>query len=162
MLERLLELRKHITTVLVDSVKTPKADHRALLMKEKRWATAEKLIKVLAPAEKATALLSGQKYLTMSCILPVMMSLRSMADSEAASAAGEDGAVVRHICQKLSDEIATKFALDPLDLSSHQTVAAALDPRSRSLPFLDASGRSAVKAEVLYRCTSCKQTAGWS
>ncbi|XP_065177356.1 uncharacterized protein LOC135808138 [Sycon ciliatum] len=87
MLRRLLELRPHVNSVLVDTAKTPKADHRALLLKEKRWATAEQLMEVLAPSEKATRLLSGQKYLTISCVMPVVMSLHTMALADAGKAA---------------------------------------------------------------------------
>ena len=152
MLKRLLDLRIHITAVLVDQAKTPKAEHRALLLKDKRWCTAEKVARILDPAEKATALLSGQQYLTASCVLPVMMSLKSMAEAEATQAEVDGDGTVCQMCRRLSDELSSKFKLDPLELHSHLPVAAALDPRSRALPFLDADGRSALKLEVLSRC----------
>ena len=54
MLKRLLELKLHVIAVLADPALTPKAEHRALLLKEKRWSIAEDLMRILRPAEKAT------------------------------------------------------------------------------------------------------------
>ncbi|XP_065197184.1 zinc finger BED domain-containing protein 4-like [Sycon ciliatum] len=159
MLRRLLELRPHVTSVLVDTAKTPKADHRALLLKEKRWATAEQLMEVLAPSEKATRLLSGQKYLTISCVMPVVMSLHTMALADAGKAAANGEAAIAQLCHKLASELANKFHLDPVDLSRMHVSAAALDPRSRSLAFLDDAGRKAVKLELLQRCIADGQEA---
>lgn len=160
MLERLVKLRPHLTAVLADPVKTPKPEHRALLLKEKRWATAEELIDILKPAEKATRLLSGQSYLTASCILPIVMLLKNMAEASATKAQQDKESGLKQLCRKLSQEISGKFHLDPLDLSSFQVVAAALDPRSRSLPFLDADGRKAVKLDLLQLCTGSAEAEG--
>ena len=78
MLKRLLELKLHIIAVLADPALTPKAEHRALSLKEKRWSIAEELMKILQPAEKATALLSGQQYLTVFvCVASCNVSLWS-------------------------------------------------------------------------------------
>ena len=60
-----------VSAVLTDPVLTPKSDHRALLLKEKRWALAEELVSALRPYEKATSVLSGQQYLIMSSVLPI-------------------------------------------------------------------------------------------
>lgn len=43
--------------------------------KDKMWTLADDLVRVLQPAERTTALLSGQSYVTSACVLPIISSL---------------------------------------------------------------------------------------
>ena len=153
MLKRLLDLKVPITSVLVDPKLTPNAGHRALLLKEKRWVLAEELVSVLEPYEKATSVLSGQQYVTASCILPILTSLLRSTEARRNEAEASGSATVRSFCDLLVGEIKGKFSCDPADETSLPAVAASLDPRSRSLSFLPADNRGDMKTELIRRCT---------
>ena len=177
MLQRLVALKVHITAVLVDSVLTPSESHRALLLKQKYWSLAEELVKVLGPAEKATSLLSGQQYVTASCTLPIVTAIvrsteahreRIQADEteehRTRTAAQEHRTrmaadrtkhvAMKSFCKDLAQNIRLKFQLDPVDECSLPTVAASLDPRSKSLTFLPSTdARDGLKLELLRRCS---------
>ena len=110
-------------------------------------------MRILRPAEKATALLSGQQYLTVSSVLPVVTSLCSLADTEANRLAVESKDSLSTFASVISREITQKFKLSPIDTHSVRCVAAGLDPRSRSQAFLPADSRQTMQEEVLQRCT---------
>ena len=150
MLQRLVELKVSVSAVLTDPVLTPKSDHRALLLKEKRWALAEELVSALRPYEKATSVLSGQQYLTISSVLPITSSLVRCSEQYA----GEEqmSAPVKAFCRQLVQEVKQKFKLAPVDVHSTSAIAAALDPRARGLSFLDDDQRQDLRQEILRRC----------
>eukprot|EP00117_Sycon_ciliatum_P035082 scpid56897/ scgid26660/ len=154
MLKRLLHLKMHVTAVLADPALTPKPEHRALLLKEKRWAVAKELVTILKPAEKATALLSGQKYLTVSSVLPIVTSLRNLANAAAARLGDESKPSLSDFATSIGVELSIKFHLEPIDVCSPSCVAAALHPRSRSLGFLRAGDRNDLQQEILRRSTA--------
>ena len=79
--------------VLEDESVTPKPEHRALLLKDKMWALADDLVRVLSPAERATALLGAQSYVTLAFVLPIVSSLVKHLTKEETKAAAEQGAV---------------------------------------------------------------------
>ena len=90
MLERLIELQRAITVVLVDAVLTPKKDHRDLLLSDQQWALAKELVDLLQKFEETTMVVSGQKYVTMSLLLPLLTHLASSAGSAAVSASSSE------------------------------------------------------------------------
>ena len=75
MLQWLVRLKLPIMAVLEDEFITPKPEHCACLPKDKMWALADDLIRVLSPAERATALLGAQGYVTLVFVLPIVSSL---------------------------------------------------------------------------------------
>ena len=74
MLQRLVKLKLPIMAVLEDESVTPKPEHHSLLLKDKMWALADDLVCVLSPAERATALLGAQSYVTLAFVLPIVSS----------------------------------------------------------------------------------------
>lgn len=155
MLQRLVRLKLPIMAVLEDESVTPKPEHRALLLKDKMWALADDLIRVLSPAERATALLGAQSYVTLAFVLPIVSSLVKHLAKEETKAAAEQGAVktcIKNFCSTLSLELKKKFGLDPINPVSVLSLAAALDPRSRGLTYLnDDNSQAALKQELLQR-----------
>ena len=79
--------------VLQDDSVTPKSEHRALLLKDKMWTLAEDLVRVLTPAERATALLGGQTYVTVAFVLPIISSLVKHLQKEEIKLGKEQGSV---------------------------------------------------------------------
>ena len=147
MLQRLLELRLPIMAVLEDPELTKPA-HRQLLLKDGQWHLAKELVASLEGPAKATTVLGGQTYCTQSLVVPVAKSLlRTLQIDSAGSSMAID-----EFRTTLAAEIEVKFSLDPFDPLSLPSLSAALDPRSRSLGFLDDDDdKAAVKVEILRR-----------
>jgi len=155
MLQRLVRLKLPIMAVLEDDSVTTKPEHRALLLKDKMWTLADDLVRVLSPAERATALLGGQSYVTLAFVLPIVSSLVKHLAKEEAKAAAEQGTVktcIKNFCNTLTLELKKKFGLDPINPVSILSLAASLDPRSRGLTYLpDDKSQTALKQELLQR-----------
>ena len=129
MLERLLKLKLALHAVFQNDVHKK---FRDLIMDDRQWKLAEEFVDVMRPQETATSILGGQKYVTASLVLPVIVSVR---DGLAAAGESFSGAVAgfrRH----LADELTGKFCLDKQDAASTWVLAAAMDPRFRGLSFL--------------------------
>ena len=75
MLQRHVKLKLPIMAVLEDDSVTLKPEHHALLLKDIMRILAKDLVKVLTLAERATALLGGQNYVTVTFVLPIISSL---------------------------------------------------------------------------------------
>ena len=136
MLERVLKLRLPITAVLSGA---KKKDHRDLLLKDQQWALIEKVIEVLHPFQVATTVFSGQQYVTMSLVLPVVTSLRE----QMRGGGTKHSQQLNAFRSSLAKELTSKFSLDNVECSSCRVIASALDPRFRSLDFLSHIGISA-------------------
>ena len=74
MLKQLQEVRWSLSALLNDENLTPKKDCD-LRLSEDQWSLFEDLLPLLAELKDATKQLSGEKYLTISCVLPVMYHL---------------------------------------------------------------------------------------
>ena len=115
-------------------------------MKEEQWALAKNLVNILQEFEVAATIVSGQKYVTLSLMLPVVSHLASSASS-AASSAGL--ATAQKFAAKLKTKLTDKFHLDNIDGKSITVKACTLDPRFRNLPFLNEQQQLDVKQEVV-------------
>ena len=152
MMERLLTVRQAVTAVL--SV-AKKKEHRDLMPSNSDWDVIEELIKVLKPFQVATTVFSGQKYVTVSLVFPVITSLH-----EQLHQAGDFSASVADLRSKLADALTAKFGLDTMDPASPLVIASAIDPRFHSLDFLDQLAippeivKSNLKDQVLAMSTS--------
>ena len=139
MLQCLVRLKLPIMAVLEENSVTPKPEHRALLLKDKMWILAEDLVKVLTPAERATALLGSQNYVTVAFVLPIISSLVKHLQKEETKLSKEQGSVkqtVKKFCSTLIQELRNKFQLHPINPTSVLALTAALDPLSQSLIYL--------------------------
>ena len=137
MLDRILEQRKPITIVLAD------IDFENLDYSE--WNLVEAIIEVLQPFEWATKTLSGDKYATLSMVIPLMSSiLINLREMRCTVAAAE---IVR---KALIQAVEKRFS----DMEIDQTITSAciLDPRFKTYMFIDTLNRlkavEALRSEV--------------
>ncbi|XP_065193157.1 zinc finger BED domain-containing protein 4-like [Sycon ciliatum] len=146
MIDRLLKLRVALTAVLCDSSITSKQTDRDLLLKDNQWKLAEQLVHILEPFESATSTISGQKYVTLSLLFPITCHLLSVMEGEHAKPLTT---AAKSVAAKLKSELIRKFPNVSCPLpTSMPVVCAALDPRFRSLQFLDDDKASAAKDHV--------------
>ena len=99
---------------------------------------------VLEVIEVATTQLSGERYPTMSLVLPLAYGLRSQL-----AEADEDCLMIATFKAKLRDLLTERFLLDELSPSSLPVACAALDPRFHHLPFLSLQDREEVKQKLI-------------
>lgn len=147
MLRRLLQLRVALIAVLCDPSVTPKQADRDLLLKDSQWKLAEQLVEILEPFENATTAISGQKYVTLSLLMPIASHLYSAMAGECNKQGLATAA--KSVARKLKSEMLRKFpdvcCPSPMSLS---VVCACLDPRFRCLQFLDDEKAEATKEHV--------------
>ena len=75
MIKRLLEQRWPVTATLSDPEVTNAAKHY-LDMKADQWSLLEELQQALEPFEQATVFLSGEAYVTVSVLPPLVKALQ--------------------------------------------------------------------------------------
>ena len=126
MLDRILEQRKPVTIVLAD------IDFENLDYSE--WNLVEAIIEVLQPFEWATKTLSGDKYATLSMVIPLMSSiLISLREMRCTVAAAE---IVR---KALIQAVENRFS--DMEIDRTITTACILDPRFKTFMFIETSNR---------------------
>eukprot|EP00117_Sycon_ciliatum_P006073 scpid76706/ scgid9762/ Zinc finger BED domain-containing protein 1; Putative Ac-like transposable element; dREF homolog len=142
MLSRLLKLRVALTAVLCDPDITPKRDDRNMLLKDREWDLAEQLMDLLGPFEMATTAVSGQKYATLSILMPICTHLYSEVQANPEKSIST---AAQKVADKLCSEMERKFPdVVQANPTSIPVVASALDPRFRGLVFLDKEKSAAV------------------
>jgi len=96
MIERVLEQRVAVCAVLVEN-----RSDRTLLPTADEFNILEELASVLSPIKKATELLSGSKYATVSCMFPVLQQLllNSLKTKE------EDSPVLKSIKESITQDL---------------------------------------------------------
>ena len=104
---------------------------RDLDLRSEQWRLAVELIPTLRLLEESTRELSGERYTTLSIVLPLMHFLHG----ELTSKLSEKPAV-REFKTRLRRELTSRFSLDDHDLGSLPLLASVLDPRFRQMPFL--------------------------
>ena len=128
-----------------------KRQYRYLDMSSEKWMVLEELVKVLEPLEVATVFLSKEQNTSLSTVYPVVHGLVVKLN------ATEDSEAIRSCKVKVAAAIRRRWDLDSLDVTQVSVLATALDPRFRSLKFLTADKRVAVKAKLLQLANSLKQ-----
>ena len=134
MMERLLELHLPIVGVLND-VTVSKLSDAALDLTPEQWYLAKELVAVLTPVSTTTTYWSGESYVTISSIHPMVAGWKEtmkvdVGDSEALCA----------VKKEFAAQLESRFPVSPKSLAVQ---AAAIDPRFRKLVFLDATQREA-------------------
>lgn len=140
MLERLLKLKIPVIAVLDRS---EKREIRQLMIKDRHWELARDIVKILAPFENVTAVLGGQKYVTASLLLPLVQKLRKRCQQPASE---DEPAAARRFRNALLQALEDKF---DQGLEATLRKASALDPRFRSLKFVDAAEHDDLKRSIL-------------
>ena len=124
MLERLVQLRPHISAVLKDAVATPKPDDRKRDLSPEQYGLIESLLEVLRPFERATTILSAEKAATISCVLHFALEIADVlevVDSDSVTMAQVKGAMLK--------DLNKRFGLKPFDCDALEAKALLLDPR---------------------------------
>ena len=94
------------------------------------WTLAKELVSVLSPFEKIINMLGGEKYVTMSLLLPIITGLQE----DLATKVG-DSSHIQKLKKALDSEHARNFPLENLDPISLPVLWTTLDPRFHDLEF---------------------------
>uniref|UniRef100_A0A8C4YW19 HAT C-terminal dimerisation domain-containing protein n=1 Tax=Gadus morhua TaxID=8049 RepID=A0A8C4YW19_GADMO len=144
MIKRLLEQRWPVTATLSDPEVTNAAKHY-LDMKPDQWSLLEELQQALEPFEQATVYLSGEAYVTVSVLPPLVKALQKSTQTVFESAS------VTTFQTAAAAEIASRWKIEATYNEDGKNVcnfAAALDPRFRKLKFLSTEDSLKVKLKL--------------
>ena len=148
MAERLLLLRLPIFNVLFDDKVTKQAERAKLDLSDSQWKTLETIVPILRPLAKATEALTKEDSPTLSQV-PVLLEALIKKLTKIPPGEASIGKTLRTIILK-----ALKKRCDLTDdgifknLTSPVMAACFLDPRHKSLPFLDEQQKALVQEYV--------------
>ncbi|CAG4954879.1 unnamed protein product [Parnassius apollo] len=137
MLERFLKLRIVISEIVIES-EAPN------LPSAVEMETLNELTAVLKPFEYVTRESSGQKYVTISKIIPMLNCLTTKLNSIT-----PNSAIVKECKDVLLRELKRRYGM--IELNDHAAIATLLDPRFKNLHFQDPSacGRAIQKLRTM-------------
>lgn len=144
MCESLLENRWPISAVLSDESVT-KVEYRRLDLTSTQWELLGNLVKILHPLEIGTTYLCSETS-SLSSILPVLFGIIKHLEVKE-----NDSVVIKRFKISVESQIRSRWHLDDIDVSDINILASALDPRYKSLKFLNAEKICDVKAELKKR-----------
>ncbi|KAJ8404562.1 hypothetical protein AAFF_G00338290 [Aldrovandia affinis] len=134
MTSRLLEQRWPVTATLSDPELTRQGKRYLDLKSEQWWSLLEELEQALRPFECATTFISGETYVTVSALPPLVKGLLMSTQNTAF-----ESTPVQAFQVAAAKEITTRWELEMSftdDAANTSVTAAALDPRFRKLKFL--------------------------
>ncbi|KAI7806357.1 E3 SUMO-protein ligase ZBED1-like [Triplophysa rosa] len=144
MITRLLEQRWPVTATLSDPEVTRAAKHY-LDMKADQWSLLEELQQALEPFAQATVFLSGEAYVTVSVLPPLVKGLQKSTQT------AFESAPIATFKTAAAAEIASRWKIETTydeDGNNVCIFAAALDPRFRKLKFLSTDDILKVKIKL--------------
>ncbi|KAK1900659.1 Zinc finger BED domain containing protein 1 [Dissostichus eleginoides] len=144
MVTRLLEQRWPLTATLSDPAVTQRGKHY-LDLKADQWTLLDELAKALQAFECATVYLSGENYVTVSALPPLVRGLLKSTHTV------YDTAPVQAFQAAASEETTAHWSREVTitdDDPSKQIIAATLDPRFRKRKFLTPEERFSVQNKV--------------
>ncbi|XP_051806127.1 E3 SUMO-protein ligase ZBED1-like [Acanthochromis polyacanthus] len=149
MLERYLEQQAAIYSALMEKdVKKHLKDISVLNDGEAKLA--EDLIKILKPLKNVTTLMSTETSPSVSMIIPLQkMILKSMTTSE------EDSSTIKDAKAAVTKDLEVRYGNPELQDYLHRT--AALDPRFKSLPYLEEASVERIYSDVIREITEIKE-----
>ena len=142
MIQRLVANRWAVSAVLSDTSVTKRQDH-TLNLTPQQWVLLEELTKLLEPLEVATVFFCTERKVSISCILPIMHNVFTTLDGEEG-----DSASITVFKTALRESIMRRWSLDGIEPDSPLVLAAALDPRFKSLKFLTDDLKQSVREEL--------------
>ena len=142
MCESLLENRWPISAVLADESVT-KVEHRRLDLTSTQWELLSDLVKILQPLEIGTTYMCSETSASLSAILPILFGIIKHLEIKES-----DSAVIKRFKICVECQIRTRWGLDEINATDINVLASALDPRYKSLKFLDAEKISEIKTEL--------------
>lgn len=123
MMERLLVLRPHITAILKDSNVTKK-DDKNLDLDPEQYGLMESLINILKHFDRATTILSAEKTVTISYVLPFALELSSVLETS-----DSDSVTIANVKSAMLKDLQERFHLKPFDCETIEAMSTLLDPR---------------------------------
>lgn len=143
-ISRLLEQRWPVTATLSDPAITQRGK-QYLDLKSDQWTLLEELAQALQAFECATVYLSGESYVTVSALPPLVKGLLKSTHTsyETTPVQAFQAAASKETTARWSGEVTFTD-----DKQSKQIIAAALDPRFRKLKFLTPEERFSVQNKV--------------
>ena len=145
MFERLIEQKAAIAAVINDSTVTQAKKAASLEINQHEWQNMADLVKILRPLQVATTTLCSEEEATASSVMPIVIRLIEKFLSLQAS----DSEIVKNFKMKTSQELESKFGLTRDIFLSPLTLASFLDPRYKTLGFLNDSNRTELLTLVL-------------
>ena len=88
--------------------KVSKPSDANLALSARQWRLADSLVSVLRPFKRATRILSGEQYVTLSSSIPVMEGLYRGLD-KGCRLCRDGGAVITEVKDRLKEELNPKF-----------------------------------------------------
>lgn len=140
MLERYVEQQAAIYSALMDkNVRRNVKDTGVLSDGEAKLA--EDLVKILKPLKTVTALMSTETSPSVSMIVPLKkMILKAMRPSE------EDSSTIKDVKSAITEDLQGRYTNPHIQCYLHR--ATALDPRFKSLPYLEDASRQKVYSDL--------------
>ncbi|XP_051998856.1 E3 SUMO-protein ligase ZBED1-like [Xyrauchen texanus] len=138
MLERYLEQQAAVFSALTD--KNAKRNIKDILtLSDEDVKVAEDIVQVLKPLKTVTALLSTEQLPTVSMIMPLKHTIL-----ESMNVSCTDTAVVKDVKSAIVSDFTNRYPDSDSTLAQFLHMSTALDPRFKSLPFLDENTRRIV------------------
>lgn len=135
MLQRFLNLFNYIATILLDLLEAPE------MITNRQRDELQEIISLLRPMEAMTTQLSGDKYSTLSCVIPLTHCGRKQIES--INCKYNSG---RALKSKLLDEFRRRFGY--VERSHLVASSTTLDPRFKNIHFEESSTESIVNAHL--------------
>ena len=136
MLQRLQEQQAAIAATLMESKDTH------LMPEGSEWKVIDQLVEVLTPFNLATETISGEKYPTISMIIPLLHKLLNVTLKLSA----DDDTCTKETKEAISTDLGNRY--QSTTTQKLLKVATYLDPRYKSLPFLSDAEKNFVVEDL--------------
>ncbi|KAM9853513.1 E3 SUMO-protein ligase ZBED1-like [Aulostomus maculatus] len=138
---RYVEHQPAIYSALMDQRVKKNVTKDMAVLNDDEQRLAEQLIQVLQPLKKVTKIRSSKTIPTTSMILPLKdIILKAMVPG------GEDTTAIRDAKAAITKDLEKRYTVP--DLQKYLLKATALDPRFKSLPFIDEPSRSQLFSDL--------------
>jgi len=132
MLATLLRQQQAICAVLLDSEKHSDKD---LMPASQEFTVAEELLAILKPFNDTTEVVGGERYPTLSIVLPILCKLLHVT----LKATNDDTHLAKEIKRVIRADLELRY--QDKETETLLRIATYLDPRFKSLSFLDEVAR---------------------
>ncbi len=137
MLNRYIEQQQPICAVFLEN-----RDARQFMPSDDEISAAEELVAVLEIFQRATEIVSGEKYPTLGIVQPLLQKLLFHTLAESLS----DKPLSKNIKEVIRKDLSSRYQGN--DIKSMLYMAMYLDPRFKDMSFVDNSTKSDIKEDV--------------
>jgi hypothetical protein len=150
MCARLVKLKRFVTQLL-DELKPE------LALSPRQWQQLHELCQVLQPCADAIKFLEGEKYPTLSSVIPTVLMLRALLDGKTAAQPNMPDysgftAEVNQVRRRILAEMAVPGRFDSFSRAAR--FACLLDPRYKALSFIAPPDRETMWESLLQYCAT--------